>query len=139
MVDILQSVVDSDAANRLAGNYTVGGLHVVDVEHCEPPYSVITVETYGWGNTSGPLVAVRHVSSSGLPEKIIRPVDSAVALFWRFVIEKFSTRRIQIRAPAVPRREVRPPTARPPTAPAAPRPQAPSWSPPQATPDNVAA
>jgi hypothetical protein len=93
MVEILHSVVDSDAANRLAGNYTIGGLHVVDVEHREPPYSVITVETYGRSNKSEPLVAVWHVSSSGLREEIIRPVDSAVALFWRFVAEKFSIPR----------------------------------------------
>jgi hypothetical protein len=47
MVEILHSVVNSDAVNRLAGNYTINGLHIVDVEHREPPYSVITVETYG--------------------------------------------------------------------------------------------
>jgi hypothetical protein len=37
MVEIVDSVVGSDAVNRLAGTYTISGLHVVDVEHHETP------------------------------------------------------------------------------------------------------
>ena len=88
MVEIIDSVVRSDVADRLAGNYTIGGLHVADVERCEPPYSVITVETQIRGRSTR-VIGVWHVSSSGLREEIVVPADSAVPLFWRFMIEKF--------------------------------------------------
>jgi hypothetical protein len=91
IVEIINSVVHRDAVDRLAGNYTVGGLHVVDTELCSPPYSVITVETLGRSRSSDPAVAVWQVSSSGLREEVIAPVDAAVPLFWRFVVEKFAT------------------------------------------------
>jgi hypothetical protein len=87
-VEIIDSVVNC-AADRLTGNYTIGGLHVADAAHRDPPYSVITIELYGRGAGGVPAVAVWHVSTSGLREEIVKPIDSAVPLFWRFVFEKF--------------------------------------------------
>jgi len=91
MVEIIDSVVARPATDRLVGNYTIGGLHVADAAHREPPYSVITVEVYGPGPRGAPAVAVWHVSTSGLREEIVTPIDSAVPLFWRFVFEKFGS------------------------------------------------
>jgi hypothetical protein len=48
------------------------------------------------------VVAIWHTSSSGLRDEITRPVDSVVALFWRFVMEKFGIHRRML-APRVKR------------------------------------
>lgn len=90
MIEIIESVAHSGVAGNLAANYTIGGLHFVDIEHRQPPFSVITIETYGWGTKSPPVVMMCHQATSGLRDEIVRPIDRAVPLFWRFTREKFN-------------------------------------------------
>ncbi|WP_213457364.1 hypothetical protein [Rhizomonospora bruguierae] len=90
MIEIIDSVTHSGVAGNLAANYSISGLHFVDIEHCQPPYSVVTIETYGWGKKCQPVVVMWYQAGSGLRDEIVRPIDKAVPLFWRFTGEKFN-------------------------------------------------
>lgn len=89
IIEIIDSVRACGADGVLAAARTIGALNVVDVDATEPPYSVLSVSIIPAGRTAAGAVQVRHVSCSGLAEDIVRPLDDAAPLFWRFVIEKF--------------------------------------------------
>lgn len=90
VVEIIDGVLRSDVADRLAGAYTIGGMHVVDRENRTPPYSVISVDVHGGGRSDSPAIAIWHESSSGLRDQIVVAADAAVPLFWRFMSEKLT-------------------------------------------------
>ena len=89
-IEIVDSIVGRGASEVLAGNYTIGAvLHVVNADAAVPPYSAISVETILAGRSGSAAVEISHTSASGLREHVVRPVDAAVPLFWRFVTAKF--------------------------------------------------
>jgi hypothetical protein len=53
----------------------------------EPPYDLVAVRTPPEGR-----VRIEHMAVTGLRDKIERPANEAVPLFWRFMIEKFGVR-----------------------------------------------
>jgi len=83
-------VLDCDAAERLAAYTSMHDLIVVDVPIPDPPYGVVAVRAPGSIRSprSGH-VLIEEMSLTGNNDRIERPVDEAVALFWRFMIEKF--------------------------------------------------
>lgn len=90
MADIVDSVVRSDAVDRLAGCTSMHDLVVVPRPEPEPPYGAIIVRAPGsLANPRVGEVIVEHTSVTGKRDLVARPVADAVPLFWRFVIEKY--------------------------------------------------
>lgn len=90
MEAIVRSVLDSDAADRLAAYTSMHDLIVVDVPIPEPPYGVVTVRAPDSLHApSVGQVMIEHMSVTGHNDRIERPVAEAVPLFWRFMIEKY--------------------------------------------------
>lgn len=90
MSAIVGSVRDSNAEDRLAAYTSMHDLIVVSVPIPEPPYGVVAVRAPG--SLRSPRdghVLIEHLSVTGHDERIERPVTEAVALFWRFMIEKY--------------------------------------------------
>lgn len=90
MEAIVRSVLDCDAAERLAAYTSMHDLIVVDVPIPDPPYGIVAVRAPG--SIRPPCsghVLIEEMSLTGNNDRIERPVDEAVALFWRFMIEKF--------------------------------------------------
>ena len=90
MVDIVQSVIDAGATDSLAATTSMHDLVVVPTPIPQPPYGVVIVRAPG-SLAHPPIgsVIIEHRSGVGRDDKIERPVDQAVPLFWRFMIEKF--------------------------------------------------
>lgn len=88
IVEIIESLIASDAQTLLVANWTIGGFNVAYTDEIEPPYTVIAVSVIPASSTAA-VVEIRHVSGSGLVETVVRPVDEAVPLLWRFVREKY--------------------------------------------------
>lgn len=89
MEAIVRSVLDSDAADRLAAYTSMHDLIVVDVPIPEPPYGVVAVRAPSSLHTPRDgHVLIEEMSVTG-DDKIERPVAEAVPLFWRFMIEKY--------------------------------------------------
>ena len=90
MEAIVRSVLDSDAADRLAGYTSMHDLIVVDVPIPEPPYGVVAVRApSSLHPPPDGQVLIEEMSVTGHNDRIERPVAEAVPLFWRFMIEKF--------------------------------------------------
>jgi hypothetical protein len=87
---ILRSVADSPARAHLAGAMWMNDLVVVATPVTDPPIDVL-VSTFESLEPSGArhLIRIEHRSATGRNDNIERTPDEAVALFWRFVIEKF--------------------------------------------------
>ncbi len=85
------SIADRSEAHLLAANYTIGAvLHVATRDASVPPYSVISISVFPAGKrTTDTVVEISHTSNSGLTDAIVKPVDEAVPLFWRFANAKF--------------------------------------------------
>jgi hypothetical protein len=91
MADIVDSVIECGRTNRLAAVTAMHDLVVavrpvpedvaIDVVLVRSPSSHIPVEPGA--------VLIQHRSTTGFDDEITRPADEAVALFWRFMIEKF--------------------------------------------------
>ena len=83
--------MNGSSAHLLAANYTIGAvLHIVTRDAIVPPYSVISISVFHAGpRSSEAVVEISHTSTSGLTDAIVKPVDEAVPLFWRFANAKF--------------------------------------------------
>jgi len=56
----------------------------------DPPTTFVAVRAPGsLAKPSEGLVLIEHLSVTGRSNRIERPVDETVPLFWRFMIEKF--------------------------------------------------
>jgi hypothetical protein len=99
MADIVDSVLASGVAHKLAGNTVMHDLIVIDTPIPDPPYAVIYVCSpfthHGGVGLGGGWVRIFHHSVTGRLEQIDRPSSEALALFWRFVIEKFGVRPVR--------------------------------------------
>jgi hypothetical protein len=83
MVDIAESVIASGAAAHIAGLTSMTDLVVVPAPVGSPPHDEVIVR---WERG---FVTVETRTHIGRNDKIKRPADQAVPLFWRFMIEKF--------------------------------------------------
>ncbi|MEO6606421.1 MAG: hypothetical protein ABIN55_12460 [Aeromicrobium sp.] len=90
LVDVVQSVIDSGSVGDLAATTSMHDLVVVAFPVPEPPFGVVIVRAPG-SIANPPLgnVIIEHISGVGRDDKIQRPAAETVALFWRFMIEKF--------------------------------------------------
>ncbi|GLY64714.1 hypothetical protein [Amycolatopsis taiwanensis] len=88
LVDVIDSVRDCKARERLAGVWTLNGLVVTPLPIPDKPPIQHVIVSPGWGRT-GDAVLIEHRAISGHDDRILRPSTEAVPLFWRFVIEKF--------------------------------------------------
>ncbi|SDI61323.1 hypothetical protein SAMN05192558_106284 [Actinokineospora alba] len=96
MADIADSVIARRAEDRLAGFTSMHDLVVAARPLPErPPIDVLVVwsPSSGHGGTGG--VLIEHRSTTGPDDRIYRPSDQAVPLFWRFVAEKFAFHPVQ--------------------------------------------
>lgn len=91
LTPMVQSIADSPAASQLAGALWVNQLAVVQAPVGDAPLDVLIVSAVDEGNTRDEVtrVSVVHTTVTGRNDGIERPLDDAVALFWRFVVEKF--------------------------------------------------
>lgn len=90
MANVAESVLSEGAAGTLAGRTSMHDIIVVPRPVPEPPYEVVAVRAPGsLRSPSKGMVLIEHLSLTGRNDVIERPTDEAVALFWRFMIEKF--------------------------------------------------
>lgn len=93
LVAIAESVVASPSSNLLAGRISshVYDLNVAAVPIGDPPTETIIVRTpRSLRHPSVPgSVIIEHATFTGRDDRVERPAGEAVALFWRFVLEKF--------------------------------------------------
>ncbi|MEV4630512.1 hypothetical protein AB0J90_30050 [Micromonospora sp. NPDC049523] len=83
VLDIVDSVIAFEAENLLAGITSMTDLIVTAVPVTPAPVDVIVVRSaHDW-------VTIEHLAHTGRNDRIARPAQDGVALFWRFVIEKF--------------------------------------------------
>ncbi len=92
LVDVIDSVVDSGADARLAGDTSMHDLIVVPRPVGPSVRELIAVRAPGSLRPAAIAgrVRIEHLSSTGLNDSIERPPSEAVRLFWRFVIEKYA-------------------------------------------------
>ncbi|MEQ7008519.1 hypothetical protein ABN028_20305 [Actinopolymorpha sp. B17G11] len=91
LTEIVRSVIASGRSEELAGCTSMHDLVVVPRPVPDPPYGVVMVRAPNSlrrapraGN-----VLIEEQSTTGHNDIIERPAADAVALFWRFMIEKF--------------------------------------------------
>ncbi len=90
MAEIVASVQASGAQDRLAGFTSMHDLAVTSVPiPADGPIEVVWVRPQPYGATERRDVLIEHWSATGHDDKIVRPSGDAVALFWRYMIEKF--------------------------------------------------
>lgn len=89
LLDIVRSVVASDAAQLLAGTTWMWDLAVVTCPVPEPPLDVIVVRDPYTPRVPAGLIRIEHRSPTGRNDVIDRAPEDAVRLFWRFVWEKY--------------------------------------------------
>lgn len=93
MLDIVDSIIAFEAEPQLAGCTAMTDLIVTSRPISSPPLDVVTVRhLYGF-------VTIEHVTHTGHNDRIERPAKDAVALFWRFMIEKFGVHPTPTGAP----------------------------------------
>ena len=90
MAAVVQSVLDSEMAQSLAGTTSMHDLVVTTTPVAEPPFDVVIVRAPGsMHSPSSGHVLIEQQSLTGHDDRIERPATEAVPLFWRFMIEKF--------------------------------------------------
>ncbi|MFC0033461.1 hypothetical protein ACFFMM_28455 [Micromonospora chaiyaphumensis] len=83
VLDIVDSVIAFEAEALLAGTTSMFDLVVTPKPITPPPVDVVVVRSlYG-------RITIEHISHTGRNDRIERPAQEGVALFWRFMIEKF--------------------------------------------------
>ncbi|GAA4578636.1 hypothetical protein GCM10023176_54940 [Micromonospora coerulea] len=83
VLDIVDSIIAFEAEALLAGTTSMFDLIVTPKPVTPPPVDVVTVRSgSGW-------IAIEHITHTGRNDRIQRPAQDGVALFWRFMIEKF--------------------------------------------------
>ena len=94
LVSVLDSVIESDAADQLVGTFWMLDLAVAAAPVRPAPIELILVR--GSGSVRPPpsgLVRIEHLSVSGHNDVVDRPPSEALPLFWRFVKEKYGIER----------------------------------------------
>lgn len=93
LVSIIQSVIDHGMDDELAATTSMWDLVIAAEPLRDPPVDVIVVRSVA-SQSPAPVgqVRIEHQATSGLKETISRPAADAVALFWRFVLEKYGLR-----------------------------------------------
>jgi hypothetical protein len=87
MSAIVKGVGPAGAEDSLAAFTSHLDLMVVAQPIPETPYDLFAVRTPSEGGAR-----IGHVTVTGRNDKLDRPADEAVALLWRFMIEKFGVR-----------------------------------------------
>lgn len=95
LADIVASVLAWQAADRLAALTSMYDLVVTVRPIPESPIETVVVRSPSSGHVGADAVLIEHRSPSGHDEWIVRPSGEAVALFWRFMTEKFGVRPIK--------------------------------------------
>jgi hypothetical protein len=95
MADITASVLAWQAADRLAGLTSMDDLVVTALPIPQSPIDMVVVRSPSSGCVRAEAVLIEHRSRAGHDEWIVRPSRDAVALFWRFMTEKFGVRPIR--------------------------------------------
>jgi hypothetical protein len=93
LVEIVRSVLASDAQDELAGTTSMHDILVVPRPIPDPPYEVIAVRAPGSLRAPPPgCVRIEHMAVTNRNDSIDHPTEDAVTLFWRFVFEKYGIR-----------------------------------------------
>jgi hypothetical protein len=95
MADIVASVLDWQGTDRLAGLTSMNDLVVTAQPIPGPPTETVVVRSPSSGHVGAEAVLIEHRSLTGNDEWVVRPSAEAVALFWRFMAEKFGVRPIR--------------------------------------------
>lgn len=83
VLDIVDSIIAFETDALLAGTTSMFDLVVTPKPVTPPPVDIVTVRSaYGW-------ITIEHITHTGRNDRIQRPAQDGVALFWRFMIEKF--------------------------------------------------
>ena len=91
MADIADSVLACGGEHRLAGLMSMHDLVVTARPvPAHRPIEVVVVRSPSSGYVGPGGVFIEHRSGTGHDDRIHRPGDEAVPLFWRFMIEKFA-------------------------------------------------
>ena len=95
MADIVESVIASRSTDLLAASTSMHDLIVVPVPVTEPVYeSVIVRAPSSLDPPREGHVLIEHLASNGRNDRIERPFEEAVPLFWRFMAEKYGVRPV---------------------------------------------
>ena len=90
MSAIAHSVIDSGCSTALAGITSMHDIVVTSTPVPEPPLDVVIVRApSSLRRPRAGHVVIEQRSLTGHDDRIETPVDEAVPLFWRFMIEKF--------------------------------------------------
>lgn len=90
---IVTSVRTSGQEAHLAGLTSMHDLIVRSRPVPDPPVDVVAVRSPSSLVRVPPgTVVIEHLSTTGYDDRIARPADQAVPLFWRFMVEKFGLR-----------------------------------------------
>jgi hypothetical protein len=100
MADMVESVIACGGADRLAGLTSMHDLVVTPLPIVDPPTEVVVVRSPSSGWVGAGAVLIEHFSATGHDDRIVRPSGEAVALFWRFLIEKFGIEPVRTQPPA---------------------------------------
>jgi len=88
--DLVGSITESSHKESLAGNLWMFDLAVAASPISSVPVELIVVRSPGSVHATAPgLIRIEHLSVSGRNDRIDRPADQVVPLFWRFAAEKF--------------------------------------------------
>jgi hypothetical protein len=91
MADIVNSVIDSGSSELLAAFTSVHDLVVLATPIPDLPFDLVAVRAPSSLHppSAHGLVLIEHLATTGNNDRIERSTVEAVALFWRFMIEKF--------------------------------------------------
>jgi hypothetical protein len=90
IAEIVTSVLSSGRSDDLLFATSMWDLIVTPSPVGEPPVDVVAVRgAVGLGHIRKDRIVVEHIPLGGGADRIERPVDEAVRLFWRFMIEKY--------------------------------------------------
>lgn len=87
---IVASVASSGRGDELLFATSMWDLIVTPSPGSEPPIDVVAVRgAMGMAHVHEDLIVIEHMPLVGMADRIERPADEAVPLFWRFVSEKY--------------------------------------------------
>ncbi len=91
LVDIAVSVIESERADELAACLSMHDIVITPRPVSAPPIDVVRVRAPGSVRHAPRAghVRIEHQSLTGHDDDLERPDQEAIALFWRFMIEKF--------------------------------------------------
>ena len=101
VADIVDSVLACGGERRLAGLTSMRDLVVAARPIPEsPPIEVVIVRSPSSDHVAPGSVLIEHRSITGCDDRILRPSDEAVPLFWRFMVEKFGVEPVRSTDPS---------------------------------------